>query len=58
VFAPGLDPVAVTGNGLGRAVDPGLGADEIERDLLGALAALYVCRILVFMDTMYNRVSL
>ena len=54
VFAPGLDLVLVSRNGLGTAEYAGLGADKVERDLLRALAAFHIGRILVFIDAMCN----
>jgi hypothetical protein len=58
MLAPGLDLVAVTGDGLGLTIDAGLGAHKVKGDLLGALAAVDVVEVLVIMDTMCNRISL
>jgi hypothetical protein len=54
VLAPNFDLVAVTRDGLGTTIDAGFGADEIESELLRALAALYIGKVLVFMDAMCN----
>ena len=57
VFAPGLDLVAVTGDGLSLLEYARLGADKVEGDLLGAPAAMHVVQVPIFVDTVYNRIS-
>jgi len=54
MLSPGPDLVTVPRDRLRTLGYARLGADKVKRDLLGALAAVHVVQVLVFMDAMYN----